>query len=551
MYLDGVNFSKVNTTNTITNTTLNINNLVILHSDIESSNRLYNYIKSNITTDKTKYVYSDVNITENDEDWIFNNINYNVFKVTVSDGDEIVLQNDRRGDITTWDEVTDWGDGTQDNNITHTYTTGGEYIITTKWNVSRIPSSIGESIADTNTLRKVTEVYTININMSNLYKLYAGCTSLTKVVYLSICNNVRDMYGMFKDCSSLEEVSLSMIDSSDVRDMGYLFSGCTSLTSIDLTGWDCRKVKNINYMFNNCNSLTDIYDFENIVILARVEGRSLFSNCNSLTNIDISNIKFKDNISNMFANCNTLTSINGLEKLVTKYITNTSGLLNGCYGLDNDEFNKTTHWDTRNVTDMSYMFNHITDNVNESTKSIDISNWETINCLDMSYMFANNPKLTFINISNVSLSNDVSHMFDNCGVTTLVTNDTNGERTTIMNSIFNNCINLQQINTGMFTTVNVTDLSNVFSGCTSLTSLDLSMWNTKKVTNMTQMLKDCGNMLSLNINNVNFVITSSTVTDEMMIGCVHLKNTSNIKMSNCTDETKYRISQIANTIQII
>ena len=253
----------------------------------------------------------------------------------------------------------------------------------------------------------------------------------------------------------------------------------------------------------------------------------------------------------MFANCNTLTSINGLEKLVTKYITNTSGLLNGCYGLDNDEFNKITHWDTRNVTDMSYMFNHITDNVNESNKSIDISNWETINCLDMSYMFANNPKLTFINISNVSLSNDVSHMFDNCSVTTLVTNDTNGERTTIMNSIFNNCINLQQINTGMFTTVNVTDLSNVFSGCTSLTSLDLSMWNTKKVTNMTQMLKDCGNMLSLNINNVNFVITSSTVTDEMMIGCVHLKNTSNIKMSNCTDETKYRISQIANTIQII
>ena len=76
------------------------------------------------------------------------------------------------------------------------------------------------------------------------------------------------------------------------------------------------------------------------------------------------------------------------------------------------------------------------------------------------------------------------------------------------------------------------------------------MWNTKKVTNMTQMFKDCRNMLSLNINNVNFVITSSTVTDEMMIGCVHLKNTSNIKMSNCTDETKYRISQIANTIQI-
>jgi len=49
-----------------------------------------------------------------------------------------------------------------------------------------------------------------------------------------------------------------------------------------------------------------------------------------------------------------------------------------------------------------------------------------------------------------------------------------------MNSMFNGCSSLKEINLSKFNTQNVTDMSWMFYGCSSLKEINLSNFNTQK-----------------------------------------------------------------------
>ena len=59
--------------------------------------------------------------------------NYNIFIVKCDGNDEIGLSINRRGDITEYDGLTDWGDGTINDELYHTYMEAGLYVIKTKY----------------------------------------------------------------------------------------------------------------------------------------------------------------------------------------------------------------------------------------------------------------------------------------------------------------------------------------------------------------------------------------------------------------------------------
>ena len=63
---------------------------------------------------------------------------------------------------------------------------------------------------------------------------------------------------MFADCSSLESVDLSGLDTSNVTGMPKIFEGCSSLQSLDISGWDISKVTRMESMFSGCSSLTSL-----------------------------------------------------------------------------------------------------------------------------------------------------------------------------------------------------------------------------------------------------------------------------------------------------
>ena len=59
-------------------------------------------------------------------------INYFIFEIDITEDNTVIqLKNDRRGDTSEWDNITYWGDGTSDNELSHTYNIG-KYIIKSK-----------------------------------------------------------------------------------------------------------------------------------------------------------------------------------------------------------------------------------------------------------------------------------------------------------------------------------------------------------------------------------------------------------------------------------
>ena len=95
---------------------------------------------------------------------------------------------------------------------------------------------------------------------------------------------------------------------------------------------------------------------------------------------------------------------------------------------------------------------------------IDLSSFDTKNVTNMSYMFYNCSNLTNIDLSSFDTKN--------------VTN---------MSYMFSYCSNLTNIDLSSFDTKNVTDMSSMFNYCSNLTNIDLSSFDTKNVTNMSNM----------------------------------------------------------------
>ena len=236
--------------------------------------------------DKIKSVYVGDNLVYSAQSGIEIDplYNYFVFDTSkVSNSTTVTLQNYRAGDSTTWDGLTDWGDGTIDSNRSHTYASNGVYTVKTKYMINK--GSTGDSS---------TRLMLIN------------CTGIN--------SNITTASHMFADCTSLTSLDLSNFDTSNVTDMTYMFSECTSLTSLNLSGWNTSKVIIMNHMFDNCASLTRL-DLSSFNTSSVEDMRYMFYNCSKLAYLDLSNFNTKSigtsssgyqKMTYMFHNCKML-----------------------------------------------------------------------------------------------------------------------------------------------------------------------------------------------------------------------------------------------------
>ena len=69
---------------------------------------------------------------------------------------------------------------------------------------------------------------------------------------------LKDISGMFCDCSSLTSLDLSNFKTNNVQNMSNMFSGCSSLTSLNLSNFNTNNVQNMYGMFSHCSSLTSL-----------------------------------------------------------------------------------------------------------------------------------------------------------------------------------------------------------------------------------------------------------------------------------------------------
>ncbi len=92
-----------------------------------------------------------------------------------------------------------------------------------------------------------------------LYYAFSELEKLKKVTFngldLSACIST-SMTGTFKGCSSLEQVDIETLNTSNITDMSEMFKGCYSLGEIQFDSLDTSKVTYMRSIFAECGNIT-------------------------------------------------------------------------------------------------------------------------------------------------------------------------------------------------------------------------------------------------------------------------------------------------------
>ena len=166
----------------------------------------------------------------------------------------------------------------------------------------------------------------------------------------------------------------------------------------------------------------------------------------------------------------------------------------GKNGLNNDDILEIRLKGIKKITNMREMFSWC------SSFSVDMSKWNTKNVTDMSFMFSGCKASSLPDISNLNTQNvtRMDNMFNNClslvSLPDISKWDT--QKVDNMSSMFFNCSSLSSLpDISKWNTQNVKRMDFMFSGCVSLTSLpEISKWNTQKLQNKNGMFQGIKNL---------------------------------------------------------
>ena len=332
----------------------------------------------------------------------------------------------------------------------------------------------------------------ITSNVRNMYGMFRGCSSLTSLEVSGFkTDNVTNMGSMFYGCSSLTSLDVSGFKTDNVTDMGYMFSGCSSLTSLDVSGFKTDNVTSMGGMFYGCSSLTNLdvsgFKTDNVTDMGY-----MFSDCSSLTNLDVSNFK-TDNVTDMrdmFSLCSGLTSLD-VSGFKTDKVTDMRDMFSLCSGLTSLDV---SGFKTDNVTDMRGMFVGCS-----GLTSLDVSGFKTDNVANMGSLFFGCSRLTNLDVSGFKTDNvtDMSTMFASCSrLTSLDVSNFKTDNVTDMDGMFSDCSSLTSLDVSNFKTDNVTDMSWMFFNNYKITTIYVSEhWNTSHVTVSDDMFEYCSNLI--------------------------------------------------------
>ncbi|WP_137665866.1 BspA family leucine-rich repeat surface protein [Enterococcus hulanensis] len=372
-------------------------------------------------------------------------------------------------------------------------------------------TSMTKTFSNLKNLKKVSirDVHHSTSLLENVSYMFSECSSLTELDVSGLnTSEVTNMNNMFNNCRSLSKLDVSGFDTGKVTNMGNMFSGCSGLTELDVSRFDTSKVTNMGYMFYNCRGLTELdvsgFDTSKVTTMS-----NMFNDCSVLTELDVNGFATSEvtTMSYMFYNCGGLTELD-VSGFNTGEVTTMSYMFYNCNGLielDVSEFS------TSKVTTMSYMFY----NCNGLTK-LDVSGFNTSEVTTMSYMFQNCNGLTELDVSRFDTGNVMymGHIFRSCSdLTELDVSGFDTSKVIDMNYMFYNCSGLTELDVSGFDTSKVTNMSHMFRDCSGLINLDASEFDTSKVTNMGYMFYNCSGLTKLDVSGFN---TSEVTTMSYM-----------------------------------
>ena len=296
----------------------------------------------------------------------------------------------------------------------------------------------GGVIANTNLsylFSDFTSVKTITLDIldtsrtTNMKGLFQGCSSLTNIDIFATwevenqfdTSKVTDMSYMFQGCSSLSALYLSILKTDNVTNMSYMFQDCGRLSTLRITNmdgdvfWNTTKVTNMSHMFENCSSFGIMGANISKLNTSNVTDMSyMFSNSGDLfvnSNLDTGKVT---NMEGMFKNLNLSNFQNMITGLDVSNVENMSHMFENATFLNDTPIPDLSNWDTRKVTDMSYMFAKVSGNQSIGTIMWTMNGFVTKSVTNMSHMFDgstfNGLSLCLFDTHKVT---DMSYMFAN------------------------------------------------------------------------------------------------------------------------------------------
>ncbi len=481
-----------------------------------------------------------------------------------------------------------------DQRDTRTGTTWGIEETKKEGSVTFLPAWAGTLlVADSTTTRVVFDTSFRDFRPTSTAMWFLKCTVLTKIEGLEHLNTseVKDMGGMFGDCSGLTSLDLSHFNTQKVTNMGGMFSGCSGLTSLDLKNFNTQNVTEMDQMFTFCSGLTSL-DLSHFNTQKVTDMGGMFWGCSGLTSLDLKNFNTQKvtNMGMMFEGCSALTTINsntawqcprsegmfaGCTQLKgavpyngnktdvrmanpeTGYFTRSNdGGVEAYVAQSADKTTLTFYYDDQRATrtgttwgiketkkEGGYTFPawagtwYVADIT--TTRVVFDASFRDFRPTTTTRWFSNYralkqiEELEYLNTSEVKY---MYEMFKGCsGLTSLDLSHFNTQNVTKMGRMFHDCSGLTSLDLSHFNTQNVTDMSAMFYDCSGLTSLDMSHFNTQNVTKMGWMFSGCKAFTSLDVSHFN----TQNVTDmrEMFEGCSGLTSLDlkNFNTQNVTD----------------
>ena len=332
---------------------------------------------------------------------------------------------------------------------------------------------------------------------------------ICKIIYKNNIYELVEFFDLTDYSHGILEIKLFGI--KYVRNMRGLFDGCTSLYSLpDISEWKTGNVTDMSYMFYGCRNL---YSFQNN------SKDKIISNFEEIDEFLESNIKNPENKENQIKY--------PIQKSIKKISYRASDSNDDeVYDLSTEikSFYEISKWDTKNVTDMSFIFagceslNHLPDISKWNIKNVrkiaglfiscirietvpNISKWNIKNITDISWLFCGCTSLKLVpdfSKWNTEKIKRINHMFSYCSSLELIPNFFNNtNQVRYMENMFAHCKSLKCLPDIMpkWNTYNVIDMKSLFDECNSLTSIpDISKWRTDNVTDMSMIFCECSSL---------------------------------------------------------
>ncbi|MCC5942505.1 MAG: BspA family leucine-rich repeat surface protein [Balneolaceae bacterium] len=291
-----------------------------------------------------------------------------------------------------------WQDGDDPNDLTHTYTSAGEYIVHIIGDFRRIFFNNG---GDRQKILSVDQWG--DIQWGTMDRAFYGASNLViNATDAPDLSGVTTLGGMFQNATSLNS-DLNHWDVSNVTNMSSVFSGAESFNG-DISSWDVRNVTSMNFTFMGATSFdSDISEWD---VSAVTSMSSMFNGASAFNqNISTWETESVDNMNGMFINATSFDqNIGGWNVSNVIYM---GGMFRNASAFNQD----ISGWKTDSVTEINRMFDGAT------SFNQDISGWNVSNVTKMDEMFQNaasfNQNLGDWDISNVD---DMEEMLSGSGL---------------------------------------------------------------------------------------------------------------------------------------